>query len=59
MRAVLFEAGAWVTPQRTVNITHIPVRQTALQQREVAQQRALNAMIPPEQQILGTSYGRH
>ena len=58
LRAAIFEAGAWSPPLKPVTVTHVPIRQTATQQRDAVQQRALNAaIIPVEQQVLGTATG--
>jgi hypothetical protein len=38
-RAVLFEAGPWVSPFKTGEITQVPLRRTAEQERHFLQQR--------------------
>lgn len=57
LRAVLFEPGPWVVNGENPVVERVPVRRTALQQKEFLQEKFMNANIPEEKRILGTSGG--
>ena len=57
LRAVVFEPGPWVPASDTTRITHVPIRQTAEQQRQSRIDRFLLANLPPDRQLLGTNHG--
>jgi hypothetical protein len=51
LRAVLFEAGPWVASSDRSQISRIPVRRTALQQKQYIEDRFLLANVPEERQV--------
>jgi len=57
LRAVLFEAGPWVSSSDQSTIKKVPVRRTALQQKQYIEDRFLLANLPEETRILGTPHG--
>jgi len=58
LRAVLFESGTWIPENEKENsISHVPVRRTALQQKEFIKNQFMYANSPKDVKILGTSTG--
>jgi len=57
LRAVLFESAPWVAAADQCSIQRVPVRRTALQQKQYIEDRFLMANIPEERRVLGTPHG--